>query len=314
MHYYLGKLALGSSQWFPIEPSHYTTIREHKSHLIRALEIEERFDILLGNFRELEEDILTMALRHAVIPAQQTTDWNAQRRKINRRLANLLSSARLYLDHLRHDAKAILGEDSVEYTELIKGISAHFDESFSYRLMEALRNHVQHRGLAAPSFSVNHQLTEARPGAEVACTVTPQMMKRYLLADSKLTAKIRSEIEALSDATDLKPHVRQYVSRLNQINNKVRVLIAEQCPPWEATIRDAMQEFRDHFSLPADDHAVGLAVFQSESEMPAPITERHDVFMDFIEYRKHLVKVNQVAERLADHFATGQQRETMKTR
>jgi hypothetical protein len=314
MNYYLGTIALGSDQWFPIDPIHYETIREHKANLIRSLEIEERFDILLGNYREFEEDILKMALRHAVIPTQQANDCHSQRREVNRRIANFLSSARLYLDHLRHDIKSIFGADSTPVKGLKVNISAQFDSSFSYRLMEALRNHVQHRGLAAPSFSVNHQLTELRPGAQVACTVTPQMVKRYLLADSKLTAKIRAEIEALPDSTDLKPHIREYMGCLNRINNQVRALIQAGLPEWEATIRKTIDGFKSHFSLSDDASTVALAIFQCEEEMPCPILERDDIFMDFIEYRTHLANENRVAEELETHFATGQQQNLIKLR
>jgi len=134
------------------------------------------------------------------------------------------------------------------------------------------------------------------------------------LADSKLTAKIRSEIEALPDSTDLKPHVREYMGCLNQINNHVRTLLQTELPVWEATIRTAIDEFKNHFSLRDDASTVALAIFQCEGEAPVSVSERHDIFMDFIEYRRHLATVNRVIEKLATHFATGQQEDLIKTK
>lgn len=112
MNYYLGILAGRSDKWMPISRERYSEIGDHKSNLIHSLEIEEKFDILLGNYREFEEDILKMALHHAIISSYHLQNMNTQRRELNRRIANLLSSARVYLDHLDRHLKMIFGERS----------------------------------------------------------------------------------------------------------------------------------------------------------------------------------------------------------
>jgi len=314
MNYYLGMLTLDPKRWHPIDSSRYETIREHKANLLYALEIEERFDILLGNYIEFEEDILKMALRHVVIRKQEPNDWNTQRREMNRRIANFLSSAILYRDHLKHHIRSIFGEGSPQEIGIEKEISFHYDSSFSYRLMEAIRNYVQHRGVAVPSISVMFQLTKLQPGAQVACTVTPQMMKKYLLADPKFKASVQQEIEALPDTTDLKPQIREYMTRLNLLNNWVRSLLNDECSTWEKTIRNTIEEFKERYSLTNDIDTLGLAIFKCEAEAPSSDYEKHDIFIDFIEYRKHLIDTNMVAEKLMNSFATGQQKDLMKTK
>lgn len=314
MNYYLGMLTLDPKQWHHIDASSYETIREHKANLLYALEIEERFDILLGNYVEFEEDILKMSLRHVVIRKQDPNDLNTQRREMNRRIANFLSSAMLYRDHLKHDIRSIFGKGSPQEIDLEKEISFHYDRSFSYRLMEAIRNYVQHRGVAASSVSVKFQLTELQPGAQVACTVTPHMMKKFLLADPKFKASIRQEIEALPDTTDLKPHIREYMTRLNLLNNWVRSLLNDECSTWETTIRDTIEAFKEQYSLTNDSETLGLAIFKCESEAPSSAYEKHDIFIDFIEYRKHLIDTNRVADKLMRSFATGQQKDLMKSK
>ena len=65
----------------------------------------------------------------------------------DRKIANLLSAARLYVDHAKQHVHRILALDPVTTFDVGATLSTQYDLRFGYRCMEALRNYVQHRGL-----------------------------------------------------------------------------------------------------------------------------------------------------------------------
>jgi hypothetical protein len=119
MIYYLGRPI---SEVIRIDSDYYENIRNYKANLIRALNIEINFDILLGNYREFEEEILTMSLRHIIFATELHYELKPQRKELNRRIANFLSSSRSYRDQLPQDMNMIYGRDTTKpknITELI---------------------------------------------------------------------------------------------------------------------------------------------------------------------------------------------------
>ncbi len=249
-----------------------------------------------------------MGLSHIIWREQTSEDILRQSREINRRIANLLSSARLYLDHLRGALSAIHGPDASKTKYIHSLISEQFDGSASYRIMEALRNHVQHSDLAANSFSIGHSVTREKPNVQFACTVTPIMVKRDVLANKQLSS--REDFERLPDENDLKPHIRKYMACLGRIHEEVRKQLREDYHSWETPIQEAVQQFKSHF---ANASTVGLAVVRSEAEMPSDVLEKQYVRTDIIELRMQLEKLNKVQENLlANGYVTGQQRDMIR--
>ncbi len=291
----------------------FALIRMHKSNLIRTLEIEERFDIVLANYVEFEKEILDRAVEHNLFAKMTPHQMHEDRTALNRRITNLLSSCRLYLDQLRHSIKAIYGEGA-EFDAIEKLTNIEYDKHFSYRLMEAMRNFVQHRGLAASSYSISHQLTDLGNDGRVACTVTPQVICKDLENDPQFKATVKDELRALPNCLDLKPYVREYIECLWRIHSGVRSQLSSGCLLWEQTLRKAIDDFKNHLSISSDDVPVGLAIIYGGSNPPYTIAEKHDVFLDFIERRKYMEKRNVVNKDLSRRFVTGQESSLIKTK
>ena len=312
MKYFLAKMTLGCKARKEIPEDHFAQIRRHKSNLIRALEIEERFHILLSNYVEFEEEVVGRSIEHNLYAKRVPHQMDDDRIALNRRITNLLSSCRLYLDQLMHSIKDIFG-DGAELTEVRDLAHTQYDNSLSYRLMEAVRNFVQHRGLAASSYSVSHTTTQEGENSRVACTVTPQLVCKDLASDPKVTAKVKNELNKLPPSVDLKPHVRSYIEALWRIHSGVRSILSDGCSEWEETIEDAVAEFKTHVGIQTTGVPLGLAIIHGESEYPYTIAEKHDVFFGFIERRKLLEEKNVVNQNLATRFATGQESALLKT-
>jgi len=84
-------------------------------------------------------------LKPAPYPSMQF--HNVVHTSLNRRLSNLLSSIRLFLDHSEFAFKRKYGKKSEEVEAFKKYASEKYDSSFSYRFVYKLRNYVQHCGI-----------------------------------------------------------------------------------------------------------------------------------------------------------------------
>lgn len=73
-----------------------------KQSVVVAASMEEKFDVLLENYREFEHDLLDLALGQMVSFDLSWESFRFDVQRVNRRVANLLSAARSYLDQTQH--------------------------------------------------------------------------------------------------------------------------------------------------------------------------------------------------------------------
>ena len=117
-------------------------IRRAKEKIIAMLTAEEKYDAVVENFVEFERDLFDVTLNYKMFRGRQEDWFNIARNKLDRRFFNLLSTCRAYAEFSTHCANEIgLNIDSLKAER-----SRHFDESFAYRLMEALRNQITYAG------------------------------------------------------------------------------------------------------------------------------------------------------------------------
>lgn len=110
--------------------------------------VEERLDLVLGNYEELEQELLNASLSEALYD-DPDDPWNASMgmmQRFARRLANLLTTTRAYCDQLPHAMNALYGHDSSQSAAVKAFFHGEYDTVLGYRVCEALRNYVQHRG------------------------------------------------------------------------------------------------------------------------------------------------------------------------
>jgi len=62
--------------------------------------IEERFRILIDNYRHIELELLTQTLDVVIFGTDEWSPTMGKLHALNRHLLNLLASARMYVDHL----------------------------------------------------------------------------------------------------------------------------------------------------------------------------------------------------------------------
>lgn len=143
MHYQLAQPWTGGKDPLPISEGEFVTLREAKAGAIRVLAIEEKMDMVLHNFVEHESDFLKLALRSAVFQEYDWSEVRDQTQLVNRRLLNLLSACRLYVDQVPQDLAALRDP---ALRKAFGAAKLHEKRArFGFLFMEAIRNYIQHR-------------------------------------------------------------------------------------------------------------------------------------------------------------------------
>jgi hypothetical protein len=146
MRYGITTLVLGSPGLIEISNQDYENIKQARRILFEALYLEEKFDLLTENYIEYETDLLALSTRYMIFRDQNYSWFRREQNLISRRVINLLTACRMYLDQSEHHLHNIYNGDSPKLTDLEVEKSFQYDGHLGYRVMEALRNYVQHRG------------------------------------------------------------------------------------------------------------------------------------------------------------------------
>jgi len=149
----LTRRVLGSSSFLAITESEFNALVSAKAGLLSTLFVEEKFDLLVENYLELENSLLDSTARFMVHRDHDYKSLQVERNQFNRRLVNLLSACRSYVDYAKHYIHVVLATDSSAIAQIETAFSKHYDACLGYRVMEALRNFVQHRGFPIHAIS-----------------------------------------------------------------------------------------------------------------------------------------------------------------
>src|SRR6266404_3545069 len=295
--YQLAKMVLSSSAVIELSKAEYEALIGAVKKLLSCLDAEEKFDCVIENYRDLEKYILDQALQ-ALFSSAELDDvaWQAPRNTTARKLANLLSSVRLYQDTIGRDATAITGDDAA--ADKIKAAkSAQFDSSLSYRTLDAVRNYAQHHALPVHGFSVKGEWTKDRKFSE--SEFAPMISVSELAADPDFKPTTLAELKAGLAELELKPVVREYVECLSTIHHHFRESTKS---PVDEQLRIITEAKARLFAAFPDERDIGVAVFLADEHgiqigEETAISEAMRKYLDFLQ-RKNRHLANFVRRRI----------------
>lgn len=138
---------------------------------------------------------------------------------INRLVLNFLASVRTFIDHTERQLKHEYGSESEEYKSFKKLTGELFDEKFSYRFLEQLRNYAQHCGLPAGEVFID---SVHRPETEdVLHTVNLNVLRDNLLLDYDWHKEVKKDLPQQPERFDLIPLITEKFLDLEKINNTI---------------------------------------------------------------------------------------------
>ena len=227
-----------------ITKEQYCRLIEVKQYLVSMLKVEEKLNLLIENYLELEKDILNVSF-NKMISTIYSTDWTlaiGDIHLINRRIINFLTTSKLYLDQISHDIKEISSDPSLPL-KVEKLRNTEYDNVQGYRVIEALRNYVQHRGLPVHILTLNM----SKVGNLSKHVITPFLKVDELKKDGKFKATVLKELEELNDKVDIKQNIRQYIKSITRIHSSIRELLSENVQRWEEEFISTYEEFSKEY-------------------------------------------------------------------
>jgi len=289
MKYAITKLVLESGLFIDITEDEYKALKKARGFLFEALYLEQKFDLVTEDFIEYEMTLLSYAASHMMFSNLDYMRLQNEVNNINRRLVNLLSACRLYLDHCVHHLSSIYGSKSDKVAAVIEQKNTEYDSNLSYRVLEALRNYVQHRGFPVQSVTYNADRIEDGDRWQTLFSITPYIKTKELEADEKFKKTVLDELKKLGEEVDIKPLIREFVSSIGNVHKKVREILKEDIQEWEGRFDKCIQKFKNETK---DEDIVGLGI--AIQEEPGIYRESVSIFTDFINHRQELEQKDNV--------------------
>lgn len=246
MKYEIRRLALGCRTSLSIESTDFTAIKNARDSLLGLLQIEEDYDILIGNYLDLETRMLGLTMDVFVHMRSARIEFDADARLVNRLAINLLASARAYIDHTKHNVSALSGR--LDSPTIDGYFSFEYDNSQPYRVVEALRNYTQHYGQAVYglNYPMKWQDSNGIARNELVCSFVPYLSIEELRNDRRFKRKILDELKSPDDQSNevpLLPLIRGYVGSLSSVHDKLRQLYGVRQSEWSETLDHWTNQF-----------------------------------------------------------------------
>lgn len=256
----------------------FSRLKEARGLLNAAFSIEENFDLLVGNFIELETSALALATTAMVRHVSEYRELFEFKAELNRRAVNLLTAARLFVDQLPQRYRDC-GQDPEQVKQLL---SAQYDSHFEYRFMEALRNHVQHNGLAVHNLGINSKWLPSGERLWDEHHLVAEALKSFLSEDGSFKATVLAECP---DRIDILASARRYVESLGEVQDDIRRNIAIAVGAAREITKDAI----DGYVAFSGASPIGL---EAQAISDKSRLERVPVFLDWDDVRMKLANRN----------------------
>lgn len=276
--YYLQLIGIGAPPRLDLTESQFHAIAKASEVLSAAFYIEENFELLLGNYIELESSALSIAASSFVRQPIEYADFSSTRVEMNRRAVNLLSTARLYIDQLPSASVKC----QLDAADVKRWFSEQYDGSFEYRFMEALRNHVQHSG-SAIHFATVHRGWLPKGGRErLRHNTVAQTLRRFLDRDGKFK---KATLNECPEKIDFLQVARPYIEALWRVHTRFRQQAKQVISESRSLFEETIRQYGEY----SKSSTLGLTAFACQGD---EITERVSVFLDWDDVRIKLERRN----------------------
>tara|TARA_R110000787_G_scaffold181039_1_gene293187 strand:+ start:443 stop:1360 length:918 start_codon:yes stop_codon:yes gene_type:complete len=293
--YFLKIAAIGRFPELEIDQERFSQLKTSRPVLSHALAIEEKYEIIISNFLELEREATNASISEMVRNHTEYKDFFDVRLALNIRLVNLLTSVRLYTDQLSSHICSCSPHEENAKTE-IKGIfSTEYDSSFDYRFMEALRNYVQHSGIPVHRISTDAKWTELEDGL-LEYSLFFGTQRKELLLDGDFKKRVLNE---MPDEVDLRSATRSYIEAISRIHKQAREKIKEIVDTSRLYLDRAI---RDYMVI-CENEPIGLYAYEYQD------TEKIDevlILTKWDDVRRELIKRNGELVNLRKRYVSSQ--------
>ena len=286
MKYTIRVWAFGSYPEVKITQAEFDRIKHAKNCLSGALAIEEKYELLLSNYLDLEKECLSITSDYMVRNTKDYEDFFNIRLLFNRRIVNLLTSTKLYIDQIQQHVKVCIPLDTKVGNRIKLLFSTEYDNYFEYRFMDALRNYVQHRGLAVHSTTFEGKNINYEEDWEQEYKTSIFTHKLEVESDKTFKKQVTNE---MPDKVELIYASRVYIESISKIHCEIRDIIAKSVEKSRDVILQVITDYEEI----NEGKSIGLNVICSIPKEPIDeIIEKFPLVLDWDDIRLNLVKTN----------------------
>ena len=172
--------------------------------------------------------------------------------------------------------------------------NTEYDQLLGYRVIEALRNYVQHRGL--PVHLIKFKASKV--GELSKFIINPFLKVSELRKDGKFKVAVLDELENEDEKANLKLYIRQYVSSITTIHSAIRDILSEETRKWD-------NEFQYAYRLYSEKHGEieSLAIGQIYKGFRTNVIY---IMKEPIQRRKWLIQKNVELKNLVSMFVSSE--------
>lgn len=286
MKYVISTRGLGNYPELEIKKENYDQLKMARLCLSAAMALEEKYELLISNYIDLEKECLNVSTEYMVRRSSGYTDFFDIRLLFNKRIVNLLTSTRLYIDQIQQHVKTCLPNDPGIEIAVKSLLSAEYDQSFEYRFMEAIRNYVQHRGLAVHSTSRHQGWDSHEENAELEYKTRLFTDKSEVESDKAFKKQVSNE---MPEQVDLIYASRVYIESISKVHCKIRDLISNVTEES----RNQIDKFRNKYADISEGKQVGIyAICYISKDKNAGIVEKYPLILEWDNIRLELIRKN----------------------
>jgi hypothetical protein len=293
---------------FEIDDIFYDQAVKARRNLFDSASLEEKFDIVMENFNEYEECLLSLASQYNIFRNLSNERFNQNRSLLNRRIINLFSSAKMYTDQAIVFFKQDFGRNSEELNRLQSFLKTIRSENLGFKVCEYLRNYTQHFDLPINALYYRRDHVEDDEETFIGESIIPYIKLVALSEDNKFPDVLQKELRALTngkDGFDIRPLIRHFIHGLGQMHHEVRLILQPSLSEWEGMYARIF-DFAKEKSRESTFKAIGILSFDNSDNL----TEVLDFDYYVIEHRKYLVQKNISQNNTHIVFVTSQTKKT----
>lgn len=298
MKYIIQIWALGAHPEIELDDEKFKKLKHARKCLSNALAIEEKYELLLSNYLDLEKECLIITSDYMVRSNAGYAGFFDIRLAFNRRIVNLLTSTKLYIDQIQQHVRACISDDDM-IDKIKKSFSHEYDTCFEYRFMEALRNYVQHRGLAVHSTALGGRKVTNEKNCELEYKTKVLTHKSEVETDNAFKKQISNE---MTEKVDLMYASRVYVESISRVHCYIRKLLGNVSESSRKLISHYINEYEEI----NNGNSVGLNAVSFNTKEPIDeAVEKIPLLLDWDDIRLNLITKNGELHNLRRKFVSG---------
>jgi hypothetical protein len=209
--------------------------------------IEQKYDLMISNYYEFEENLLKQALDRSIWFRNYQT-LNDDLLTTARKIINLITSIILYTEHLekRHIKKFQFGDKSND--KIFGEFKSYLKSSMDYKFIKGLRNYIAHRDLPMDFYSYSSKWEKIgnENDEKLGHYVIPSVEKERLLTDKKFNKSVVKAMESKKGKIDLRNPIRKTIAGISKRAKDLRKSLSPEYEFAKTQIMDAINRYKEN--------------------------------------------------------------------